>query len=342
MREPSFWWHPPGLTSGLLSPLAALYGAIAGWRMAQPGRAAGIPVLCVGNLTLGGAGKTPAAIAIAQILAAAGRRPIVLSRGYGGTLAGPVGVDTARHRSADVGDEPLLLARYAPTIVARDRAAGADAARAAGGGSIVMDDGFQSPGLQKDRSILVVDGRRGIGNGMVFPAGPLRAPLKSQLDRTNALLVIGGGAAGKAVAAMAQGIQVFHGRLEPDAEALAVLKGRRVLAFAGIGDPEKFFATLRDAGIAVAATRSFPDHHRYARAEAAALCEHADRENLILVTTEKDAVRLRGDDEMAQLAARAIAFPVTLVLEDEAGFKTLLLGKVAQARSQGTTERTSA
>jgi tetraacyldisaccharide 4'-kinase len=325
MREPSFWWHPPGLTSGLLSPLAALYGAIAGWRMAQPGRAAGIPVLCVGNLTLGGAGKTPAAIAIAQILAAAGRRPIVLSRGYGGTLAGPVGVDTARHRSADVGDEPLLLARYAPTIVARDRAAGADAARAAGGGSIVMDDGFQSPGLQKDRSILVVDGRRGIGNGMVFPAGPLRAPLKSQLDRTNALLVIGGGAAGKAVAAMAQGIQVFHGRLEPDAEALAVLKGRRVLAFAGIGDPGKFFATLHDAGIEIGAEAPFPDHHRYRRSEARELIERAGREGLVPVTTEKDLARLYGQDNLAALAGMTRALSVTLQVTEAAAFRDWVL-----------------
>src|SRR5215203_4101857 len=115
-REPSFWWRPPGLISGLLSPLAAAYGAVAAWRMAQPGRAAAIPIVCVGNLTLGGAGKTPAAIAVAQILAGAGRRPFVLSRGYGGALAGPVGVDPAHHRAADVGDEPLLLARFAPAI----------------------------------------------------------------------------------------------------------------------------------------------------------------------------------------------------------------------------------
>src|SRR5436189_4565629 len=123
MREPSFWWRPAGLAAGLLAPLAAIYGAVAAWRMAQPGRAAGIPVVCVGNLTLGGAGKTPAAIAVARILDAAGRRPFVLSRGYGGTLTGPVPIDPARHRAAEVGDEPLLLARFAPTMVARDRAA---------------------------------------------------------------------------------------------------------------------------------------------------------------------------------------------------------------------------
>ena len=248
-----------------------------GWRS----RAAPLAFLfiCVGNLTLGGAGKTPAAIAVAKILDAAGRRPMVLSRGYGGELAGPVAVDPARHGSADVGDEPLLLARFSPTIVSRDRAAGADAARAAGAGSIVMDDGFQSPGLRKNRSILVVDGRRGIGNGMVFPAGPLRAPLRAQLRRADALLVVGAGAAGEAVAVRAQGLPVFHGWLEPDAKALAALTQRPVLAFAGIGDPGKFFATLRDAGIEIAAEVAFPDHHRYRRSEARELIERAERES---------------------------------------------------------------
>jgi tetraacyldisaccharide 4'-kinase len=324
-REPSFWWRPPGLISGLLSPLAAVYGTVAAWRMAQPGRAAGIPVVCIGNLTLGGAGKTPAAIAVAQILAAAGRRPIVLSRGYGGALPGPVGVDPAHHRSADVGDEPLLLARFAPTIVARDRAAGADAARAAGAGSIVMDDGFQNPALQKDRSILVVDGRRGIGNGMVFPAGPLRAPLESQLRRADALLVVGAGPAGEAVAATADGRPVFHGRLEPDAQALAMLKGRPVLAFAGIGDPEKFFATLRDAGIEIGAAVPFPDHHRYRRREARELIERAGREGLVPLTTEKDLARLYGQDDLAALAAITRVLPVTLRVAEDGAFKDWVL-----------------
>jgi tetraacyldisaccharide 4'-kinase len=204
MREPAFWWEAPGLTSGLLSPLATVYGAITELRMAGAAHDAGVPVLCVGNPTLGGAGKTPTAIAISKILAAAERRPFLLSRGYGGRLAGPISVDAIRHRAADVGDEPLLLARAAPTIVARDRAAGATVARAAGAGVVVMDDGFQSPGLRKDRSILVVDGRRGIGNGKVFPAGPLRAPLQAQLSRAQALLVIGPGAAGEQVLATAQ------------------------------------------------------------------------------------------------------------------------------------------
>ena len=327
MREPAFWWREQGLTSGLLSPLAAVYGAVAAQRMARPGHTIGIPVVCVGNFTLGGAGKTPAAIAVARILDAAGRRPFVLSRGYGGALSGPVQVDPARHRAAEVGDEPLLLARFAPTIVSRDRAAGADMARAAGAGSIVMDDGFQSPGLHKDRSILVVDGRRGIGNGWVFPAGPLRAPLDSQLRRAQALLVVGSGTAGDGVAAAAQwhGLPVFHGRLEPDAQALTVLQGRPVLAFAGIGDPDKFFTTLRDAGIDVRVALPFADHHRYRRFEARELIERAEREGLVLATTEKDVARLAGQDDVAALAAVVHTLPVTLKVTEDDAFRNWVL-----------------
>jgi tetraacyldisaccharide 4'-kinase len=238
-----------------------------------------------------------------------------------------VQVDPARHHSADVGDESLLLARFAPTVVSRDRAAGADAACAAGAGSIVLDDGFQSPGLQKDRSILVVDGRRGIGNGKVFPAGPLRAPLQSQVRRADALLVVGVGTAGEAVAAAAQayGLPVFHGRLEPDAQALAVLQGRPVLAFAGIGDPDKFFTTLREAGIDVRAEIPFPDHHRYRRFEARELIERAERGGLVAVTTEKDLARLAGQDDVAALAAVAQALPVTLKVAEDAAFRNWVL-----------------
>src|SRR6266849_415287 len=338
MREPSFWWREPAagaLVPILLAPLAAAYGAVAAARLVRPGNSAGVPVLCVGNLTVGGAGKTPTALALARMLAAAGRRPIFLSRGYGGTLAGPVEVDPARHRAADVGDEPLLLARTAPTIVARDRVRGAGMAVAAGADVIVMDDGFQNPSLAKDFSVLVVDARRGVGNGKVIPAGPLRAPLGAQLARAHALVVIGTslGAADVAADARARNVPVFHARLEPDAGFVAALGGGRVLAFAGIGDPEKFFATLADAGIAVAATRSFPDHHRFTLEEAQALCQDADREGLILVTTEKDLARLAGDEDVAELAAHAHALPVTVAFDDEESFKTLLLERVAAARA---------
>ena len=334
MREPPFWWREGGAQALLLAPLGALYGAVAARRLALPGRRAGAPVVCIGNPTVGGAGKTPAALAVARMLQADGERPVFLSRGYGGALAGPVVVDPARHRASDVGDEPLLLARTATTIVARDRSRGARAAVDAGASVIVMDDGFQNPSLAKDFSALVVDGRRGVGNGRIIPAGPLRVPLRAQLTRAQALVVVGTGTAADDIKAQARAraLPVLGARLAPDASFVAALGGGRVLAFAGIGDPEKFFATLRDAGVAVAATRSFDDHHRYTRAEAQALCAQADREGLILVTTEKDLARMQGDGDTAELAVAARALPVTLAFDDEAGFRTLLRDRIARAR----------
>jgi tetraacyldisaccharide 4'-kinase len=335
MREPAFWWREPSLASALLAPLAAAYGAVAQARLEGGGRRAGVPVVCIGNLTVGGAGKTPTALAVAHMLAAAGERPVFLSRGYGGSLAGPVVVDPARHRAREVGDEPLLLAQTAPTVVARDRIQGAGIA--AGASVIVMDDGFHNPSLAKDFAVLVVDARRGIGNGRVIPAGPLRAPLDAQLTRAHALVLVGTSSRGSAVAeaALPYKIPVFQARLRPDAGFVAQLVGRRVLAFAGIGDPEKFFATLAEAGITLAATRSFADHHRYTPAEASALCDAAERDGLVLVTTEKDLARLSGEDRVKQLATRAKALPVTLAFQNEKLFKSLLLEKVTAARMRG-------
>ena len=326
MREPSFWWREGSGAAGALAPLAALYGAIAARRMARPGVRAKIPVLCAGNLTLGGSGKTPAAIAIAKLLTAAGERPFFLSRGYGGLLAGPLRVDPQTHRAADVGDEPLLLAAVAPTIVARDRVAGAKMAQAAGASVIVMDDGLQNPSLYKDLALVVIDGRRGIGNARVFPAGPLRAPLAAQLDRAHALLVIGpvSGAGNVVAAVTARKLPVFHGALAPDRATISALGKNKVLAFAGIGDPEKFFQTLAAAGIEVALRKSFPDHHRYSRNEAAALMAQAERDGLTLLTTEKDIARMAGDPSLAALAAATRALPVTLLLGDENGFRQFL------------------
>ena len=337
MREPSFWWRQeaavPAAVSALLAPLAAVYGAIAARRLRRDGKAAAIPVVCVGNLTVGGAGKTPAALAVALLLRAAGEQPAFLSRGYGGRLAGPIRIDPATHTASGVGDEPMLLARLAPTIVARDRVAGAKAAAAAGASVLVMDDGFQNPSLRKDFSVLVVDARRGIGNGRVMPAGPLRAPLAPQLERAHALLIVGSGAVPTLPDVQARRIPLFRARLTPDADSIAALGNSRVLAFAGIGDPEKFFATLKDAGIEVARTRSFADHHRYRRAEIRELCVQADRDGLTLVTTEKDLARLKGDPAAAELCARAQALPVVLAFDDETGFAALLRQRVTAARS---------
>lgn len=325
MRAPEFWWEPGrGL---ILRPLGLVYGAAAAYRMKRPGHSAGVPVICLGNLTLGGAGKTPAALAVARLLLAAHLRPFFLSRGYGGTTVGPQRVDLNIDTAATVGDEPLLLARLAPTIVARDRVAGARMARRGGASVIVMDDGFQNPSLTKDLSILVVDGKRGIGNGRIFPAGPLRAPLETQIQRAQALMVVGEPIGATDVVSLARryGLAIFHARIEPDPQTLAVLHGRRVLAFAGIGDPPKFFTTLREAGIAVAAGVGFSDHHAYTKADARALLAQADAGNLMLLTTEKDQVRLARRPDLAALAQRSGALPVRLIIEAEDDFRSFVL-----------------
>ena len=259
MSRPSGTGRHPWI-SLLLSPLGALYGLVAGLRMQNAGFDAGIPVLCVGNYHAGGAGKTPLVLALAELLRELDETPVVLSRGYGGRLQGPIKVDPARHVAADVGDEPLMLALRLPVVVARDRVGGVALARSQGASVILMDDGFQNPAIAKDCSLIVIDGERGIGNGGVFPAGPLRAPLRQQLARTDALIVVGDGSAADAVAAAvaAQGRPVLRAQLTPDPATVARLAGRGVLAFAGIGDPARFFRTLRGSGIDVIAERAFP------------------------------------------------------------------------------------
>jgi tetraacyldisaccharide 4'-kinase len=326
MRAPGFWWEEPGAMSALLSPLASIYGSIAARRLAQDGARVGIPVICVGNPTVGGAGKTPTAIAIARLLIAAGERPVFLSRGYGGRLVGPVMVE-AGHTAVQVGDEPLLLARVAPAIVAEDRVAGARLAKEQGASVIVMDDGFQNPSLAKDLSILVVDAR-GVGNGEVLPAGPLRAPLDPQLSRASAILLVGETVPAMEGIARERDLPVFHGRLEPDPGAVASLRAKKVLAFAGIGDPEKFFATLRSAGVDAPVRRAFGDHHRYSAAQARALIRDARTDGLELLTTEKDLVRVKDDANLAMLAARTRALPVTLKIAETEAFGRLVLDAI--------------
>ena len=335
MRDPAFWWTEHSIAATLLAPAGACYGAIAARRMARPGRKAPVPVICVGNFTLGGAGKTPTAIALARLLLESGHRPFFLSRGYGGRMAGPVRINHVHPalpvpppsplaaereeagwlRSGDVGDEPLLLARVASTVVARDRPAGVRAAAEGGADTIIMDDGLQNPSVNKDLALAVVDGRRGIGNGRVFPAGPLRAPLEAQLDHVDAVLVVGaaGRAADRAIdASQRSGVPVFQGDLHPAPDAVATLAGTPVLAFAGIADPNKFFATLEAHGIAAAIRKSFPDHHRYAVDEISALVACAQRNGLTLVTTEKDLARLSGDPAAVELVERSVVLPVAL------------------------------
>jgi tetraacyldisaccharide 4'-kinase len=335
MREPRFWHGPSSWKSHLLRPLGALYGAIAANRFKHRGLDAGIPVLCVGNYHVGGAGKTPTVLALAKLLRELGERPVVLSRGYGGKLRGPVKVDPARHAASDVGDEPLMMASQLPVVVARQRADGVPLAKSLGASVILMDDGFQSPAVAKDASLIVIDGSRGLGNGRVIPAGPLRAPLKPQLARTDALVVVGDGTAAEVVAAdiAAQGKPVLRAHLQPDATQVAALRGQPVLAFAGIGDPARFFATLESCGIEVARRRAFPDHHPFAPGEIEDLVAEATRDGLTLVTTEKDLARLRPE-----LAQAIVPFAVTLEFEDAAQLRKFIAARLFKARERKMNE----
>jgi tetraacyldisaccharide 4'-kinase len=319
MRAPAFWYAPkPTWIARLLAPLGWVYGTLTARRMARPGVAASVPVICVGNLVAGGAGKTPTVLALAYLLREAGRTPFALSRGYGGTLTGPVRV--AGQGATEAGDEPLLLARNMPVIVARDRPAGAALAISEGADIIIMDDGLQNPSLTKTLRLAVIDGQAGIGNGLCLPAGPLRAPLDRQMRHVDALILIGTGEAGENVAAQT-GKPVHRARLVPEARATQQLKGSRVLALAGIGRPEKFSTTLREAGAEVVATRSFPDHHAYTAADVRQVLSIARDLGLTVATTQKDWVKVEA---LWPSAGPVIIVPVTLVFDAPDEMRALL------------------
>jgi len=290
MRAPEFWAAPPGVAARLLAPLAALWGVAAHRRQRGAGRGARVPVpvACVGNLVAGGAGKTPVVLSLAALAAARGVRAQVVTRGYGGRLAGPLCVDSACHDAAMVGDEALLLAAAAPCWLARNRAAGVRAAADAGAELVLLDDGFQDPAIAKDLSLLVIDAAYGFGNFRLIPAGPLREPVAAGLARADAIVLIGPGEPPPAVRAC--GLPILRAQLQPlHGERFA---GARVIAFAGIGRPEKFFAGLAALGATLAAAHPFPDHHRYRPAELDRLRREAAAADARLVTTAKDRVRL--------------------------------------------------
>jgi tetraacyldisaccharide 4'-kinase len=336
MHEPAFWHRPSSMLARLLMPLGAIYGAVAAQRLAREGVDAGIPVLCVGNYHVGGAGKTPTVLALVNLLRDAGEAPIVLSRGYGGKLHGPVKVDPERHAAGDVGDEPLMMAQRVAVVVARDRVGGVALARSQGASVILMDDGFQNPAIAKDASLIVIDGDRGLGNGCVFPAGPLRAPLAPQLARTDALIIVGDGTAADPVAASiaAQGGLVLHAHLKPNEASVAALRGKRVLAFAGIGDPGRFFRTLRASGIEVVTEKAFADHHPFSESEIEALVAAAKRDGLTPVTTEKDLARLRVGGKLMPAAQDIVPFAVTLRFDDEAMLLRFVTDRLFRARAK--------
>jgi len=305
MRAPEFWHEPPGLAAGLLAPIGTAWDLAARLRraVARPYRAP-VPVLCIGNLVAGGSGKTPIVLALAGLLIERGIAVHVVTRGYGGGLPGPVRVDPATHDATAVGDEALLIAVRTPCWVARDRAAGIVAAAEAGAAAILLDDSFQNPSVVKDLSLVVVDAEYGFGNGRVMPAGPLCEPVTAGLARADAIVLLGDALPPRQLAEAS--CPMLRAALEPvNGERFA---NRRLVAFAGIGRPAKFFATLRQLGATLAAAQSFPDHHPYRADEIARLQETAAREHARLVTTAKDWVRLppelRADIEVLEVEIR--------------------------------------
>jgi tetraacyldisaccharide 4'-kinase len=312
MNTPAFWAHR-GPIARALSPIGVITAILTARRVARPGFDPGIPVFCAGNATAGGSGKTILAL---DLLARLPGRPFALTRGYRGSLPGPVRADPTSHTATEIGDEALLLAAAAPTIVARDRAAGAKLALAQGATAIVMDDGLQNPALQKSCSLLVIDGGFGFGNGLLLPAGPLREPVAAAAARCRAAILIGDDTT-NAAAALPPDLPILRARLVP--RCTTALSGQRVIAFAGIGRPEKFFTSVTELGALLAERLPFPDHHNYTHADAKALLAAAARKNAILVTTAKDATKLPHD-----LRAAAAIITVSLGWENLTNLETLL------------------
>jgi tetraacyldisaccharide 4'-kinase len=328
--EPSWWYQSrPGLIQRGLQPLARVYGAVAvrRYRAVMPYRSP-LPVICVGNFTAGGTGKTPLTQYIAARLMAAGLKPALLTRGYGGRVRGPHWVDAARDRAVEVGDEPLLLARSAAVLVARARDVGARSIEQWGGAGqtgfthIVMDDGLQNPSLAKTLTIAIVDARRGIGNGHVMPAGPLRAPLGFQLELADAIVINHGfgdidASRRLSVVGLLRGFEgpVLDASIAPSGDIVA-LRGATVVAFAGIGNPAHFFQMLGDLGAHVVQAFPFPDHHAFGTRDAETLLEAATRQGAMLVTTEKDHVRLVGPG-LDGLRGKATSIPIRMIFNGD-------------------------
>lgn len=326
INAPDFW-RENGFTARLLAPLGALYGVFADRRMTRSGVRAPLPTLAIGGLTCGGDGKTPLAILITKLLIEMGERPAFLTRGYGRSnlTVPPLFVDRNRHNAHQVGDESLLLAREAMTVVSSDRIAAAQLALRAGASVLVMDDGFQSRELEPDLSLLAVDPIYGVGNGLCLPAGPLRAPLASQLAHAEICIIINPDRR-KREQPFLYGEKIFQAHVEVTKLDCLKLRGRRIIAFAGLARPEKFFSTLRQIGAVCIVARAFSDHHFYTDKELAALRILAERHDALLVTTEKDAMRLE------KFAIDCGILPISLLLENQQEFVCILADSLERAR----------
>ncbi len=326
MRAPGFWYMDRRTVSGLaLEPLGWLYGMGSRFRsLATTSHKAGLPVICIGNFVAGGAGKTPVAIALAKLLHQQQKPAGFLTRGHGGKLSGPVVVEPATHSFVDVGDEALLLADICPTIVARNRRAGADELSKSDIDVILMDDGFQNPTLHKNLCLIVIDHSQGIGNGRIIPAGPLREFLQDQISKAHGFIVVGGKLIDQNLSQLLQnsGKPIFDAALEP-ANNAPDLAGKKVIAFTGIGMPDKFFATLEQAGADIVERIRFPDHHPFSQSDAQWLLGlQNDNPGGQLMTTAKDHIRLKNTaDACGRLYLASMAYGVELQFNQE---KTLM------------------
>ncbi len=317
-EAPPFWWQKPGWQAFLLSPFSWIYGQVSARRMEHPpSDFVSVPVICVGNFIAGGAGKTPTVLALVKCAKSMKLKPGILSRGFGGGVSVATLVEPDKHDSRDVGDEPLLLANAATTVVSVDRPAGARLLVESGCDLIIMDDGFQNPKLHKDYCLVVVDAKRGIGNGFTHPSGPLRLPVSRQLPFADTVLVIGegNGADGviRQVAKSAKPFELSNVKIQN----IGRLKGKQLLAYAGIADPDKFFASLSSAGLEVIEQCAFGDHHHYHEDEIEELVDKAKQLNLHLVSTSKDIFRLKGLGKLSQeLIEKTDEIKIELVFEN--------------------------
>lgn len=335
---PAFWWPDPHkrqklshrLAKWALSPASYVYGRVVARRMAMPGHQAALPVVCIGNFVAGGAGKTPAAMAIARQLKEMGLQPAFISRGFGGSMAASgLQVDVSSHSAEQVGDEPLLLARQGETFIGPNRLTSVIAAAERGAQCAIFDDGFQNPSVTKNLSFVVVDAASGIGNGFCHPSGPLRAPLGDQMGLADAIIVISSnsqepsGPQPAVRAAARRGKPILSATLELDLPDH--VQDRPLLAYCGIGRPAKFFDGLEDAGLHVEHSVPFPDHHMFTSEDADMLIKEAQTRNALLVTTEKDMARLtRAQGLLADLASVSTPIPARLVFEDPNYLRTIL------------------